>query len=251
MLVGSCRNCANCLLQSHLAPGHGCAGVVLAAFVLQASSELRLGSFKVTAMVTTAATHHVLYLSHLLPTCCCSAQVSMVSPAAAGMTGPPGMMQQPAAAAGMTGGMMPGSAGGLPPAPQQFSQTGGARESSSSSGGMAPLPGAAPLRAESWTLENQFGHKGAVKAISDAYDQTLPRIPELPGKVGSSCCYCFYETEVLSGSAICGGDFMSCMTMQVCASCTWCIVCHFPWWRCELRHANSAAAAAAAVAAAA
>jgi hypothetical protein len=109
-----------------------------------------------------------------------AAQVSIASPAAAGMTGPPGMMQQtppPAAAAGLTG-AMPGSAG-LPPAPQL--SAGKARDSSS--GCMAPLPGAAPLHAESWTLENQFGHKGAVKAISDAYDQTLPRIPELPGKV--------------------------------------------------------------------
>jgi hypothetical protein len=69
---------------------------------------------------------------------------------------------------------------------QQQLSTGGARDSSSSGGmaaAMASLPGAAPLRADSWTLENQFGHKGAVKAISDAYDQTLPRIPELPGKV--------------------------------------------------------------------
>ncbi|WIA34036.1 hypothetical protein OEZ86_012415 [Tetradesmus obliquus] len=107
-------------------------------------------------------------------------QASMVSPAAAGMTGPPGMMQQqqqPPAAAGLTG-AMPGPAG-LPPAPQL--SAGGARDSSS--GGMAPLPGTAPLRAESWSLENQFGHKGAVKSISEAYDQTLPKIPDLPGKI--------------------------------------------------------------------
>jgi hypothetical protein len=107
----------------------------------------------------------------------------MVSPAAAGMTGPPGMMQQQAAAAaaGLTGSIPGSAAAGLPPAPQLLSAGGPSRDSSS--GGMAPLPGAAPLRAESWTLENQFGHKGAVRAISDAYDQTLPRIPELPGKV--------------------------------------------------------------------
>ncbi|KAF6263937.1 hypothetical protein COO60DRAFT_1664828 [Scenedesmus sp. NREL 46B-D3] len=94
-------------------------------------------------------------------------QVSMASPAAAGMTGPPGMMQQqqpPLAAAASFTGSMPGPAG-LPPAPQL--SAGGGRVSSS----------------ESWTLENQFGRKGAVKAISDAYDQTLPRIPGLPGKI--------------------------------------------------------------------
>ena len=40
-----------------------------------------------------------------------------------------------------------------------------------------------PLRAESWSLSSQFGTKGATKAISDAYDQTLPKIPDPPGKV--------------------------------------------------------------------
>ncbi len=51
---------------------------------------------------------------------------------------------------------------------------------------------AAPLPPESWTLDSQFGPKGAVRAVSDAYDQTLPRIPGLPAKVwlmwlGASC----------------------------------------------------------------
>lgn len=122
----------------------------------------------------------------------------MVSPAAAGMTGPPGMMQQqqqPPAAAGLTG-AMPGPAG-LPPAPQL--SAGGARDSSS--GGMAPLPGTAPLRAESWSLENQFGHKGAVKSISEAYDQTLPKIPDLPGKVSRAAAVekSYYDPSVLPG----------------------------------------------------
>jgi hypothetical protein len=58
-----------------------------------------------------------------------------------------------------------------------------------STGSTAPAAAAAagltggPLRAESWSLSSQFGHKGAVKAISDAYDQTLPKIPDPPGKV--------------------------------------------------------------------
>jgi hypothetical protein len=34
-----------------------------------------------------------------------------------------------------------------------------------------------------WLLSSQYGHKGAVKAISDAYDPMLPKIPEPPGKV--------------------------------------------------------------------
>lgn len=49
-------------------------------------------------------------------------------------------------------------------------------------------PTSAPLPAENWSLENQFGPKGAQKAIADAYDQTLPRIPELPGKVRLVLC---------------------------------------------------------------
>jgi hypothetical protein len=62
----------------------------------------------------------------------------------------------------------------------------------STGGAAAPVAAAAlaaagvtcgPLRAESWSLSSQFGHKGAVKAISEAYDQTLPKIPDPPGKV--------------------------------------------------------------------
>jgi hypothetical protein len=54
-----------------------------------------------------------------------------------------------------------------------------------SMGGALPVAGATggPLSAESWSLSSQFGHKGAVKAIGDAYDQTLPKIPDPPGKV--------------------------------------------------------------------
>lgn len=73
----------------------------------------------------------------------------------------------PACAQGVElGGSRPGSMGGAPPSPAGGGFTGGV-----------------PLRAESWSLSSQFGHKGAVKAISEAYDQTLPKIPEPPGKV--------------------------------------------------------------------
>jgi hypothetical protein len=56
----------------------------------------------------------------------------------------------------------------------------------STGGGAMPAAGGVtggPLRAESWSLSSQFGTKGATKAISDAYDQTLPKIPDPPGKV--------------------------------------------------------------------
>lgn len=58
--------------------------------------------------------------------------------------------------------------------------------SGAAAGPTGVTPGSSPLPAESWSLENQFGAKGAQKAISEAYDQTLPRIPDLPGKVGVS-----------------------------------------------------------------
>jgi len=49
--------------------------------------------------------------------------------------------------------------------------------------GLTGMSTSSALNADNWTLDSQFGNKGAVKAISDAYDQTLPRIPDLPGKV--------------------------------------------------------------------
>jgi len=76
----------------------------------------------------------------------------------------------------------PGLPGGLGAASPSLTGGLGSRGSSMGGGVVGGVTGG-PLRAESWSLSSQFGHKGAVKAISEAYDQTLPKIPEPPGKV--------------------------------------------------------------------
>jgi hypothetical protein len=42
---------------------------------------------------------------------------------------------------------------------------------------------AAPAPGPGWSLSSQFGEKTAAKAVADVYDQTLPRLPGMPGKV--------------------------------------------------------------------
>lgn len=106
---------------------------------------------------------------------------------------PPGAAPSPVGSAGGFG-SRPGSMGGAMPvspglpgglAAASPSLTGGLGSRGSSMGGGVVGGGVTggPLRAESWSLSSQFGHKGAVKAISEAYDQTLPKIPDPPGKV--------------------------------------------------------------------
>eukprot|EP00878_Enallax_costatus_P014044 GHUV01014686.1.p1 GENE.GHUV01014686.1~~GHUV01014686.1.p1 ORF type:complete len:952 (+),score=416.02 GHUV01014686.1:1010-3865(+) len=92
---------------------------------------------------------------------------------------PPGIWPQvtmPGAAAGYTGTQsLPGSA--------RVSASGAVSAAGAAAAGPTGVtPGSAPLPAESWSLENQFGAKGAQKAVSEAYDQTLPKVPDLPGK---------------------------------------------------------------------
>eukprot|EP00775_Hariotina_reticulata_P003445 gene3445-3716_t len=75
----------------------------------------------------------------------------------------------------------------LPPGPWPQVATGapvaGLTGASAAAAGLTGMSTSSPLPSENWTLDSQFGNKGAVKAISDAYDQTLPRIPDLPGKI--------------------------------------------------------------------
>jgi hypothetical protein len=44
------------------------------------------------------------------------------------------------------------------------------------------MPESPVRRQETWSLNSQFGEKTATKAINEAYDQTLPRLPDMPGK---------------------------------------------------------------------
>ncbi|KAI8469930.1 MAG: hypothetical protein J3K34DRAFT_521730 [Monoraphidium minutum] len=69
----------------------------------------------------------------------------------------------------------PGAA--MPPVPAP----GGA--SAGPTGAAAGPTGGPPAAPQQWSLSSQFGEKTAAAAVSEVYDQTLPRLPGMPPKV--------------------------------------------------------------------